>query len=280
MASDIYNTGASSVSNANNQGQNAINSFDPSNFSTDTMSGLNGITSNQDKTQNTYQDAFKNQIASQPTTTQAYQTGQQIYNVQPLQDTANQLNNAVLTAPQNNIDRSKGFNVDAGQIAQQTSQDLARLSPLAIASQNNATTAQQNATNYANLQYEQNQMNILPEQQQGQYLMQQYAAQQTGWTTAQSQQLNALTAKMQSGQQLSSDEMSAYASLSQAEANYQGAIASANAQVEAANIGQQYKTLNPSQTVYNTQTNAAYTPIGTSNLSKFINSVQQPVSNG
>lgn len=260
MASSIYTDGSTAVNNADSQGQNAINSFDPSNFSTNTMSGLNGITSNQDKTQNTYQDAFKNQIASQPTTTQAYQTGQQIYNVQPLQDTANQLNNAVLTAPQNNIDRSKGFNVDAGQIAQQTSQDLARLSPLAIASQNNATTAQQNATNYANLQYEQNQMNILPEQQQGQYLMQQYAAQQTGWTTAQSQQLTALTAKMQSGQQLSSDEMAAYASLSSAEANYQGALATANASIESAKLNNQYKTVPQNENLYNTTTGATINP--------------------
>lgn len=236
------------------------------------MAGLNGVTGSQDKTQNSYIDAFKNQIASQPSTTQAYQTGQQIYNVQPLQDTANALTNTMLNTPNNNLNASRGFNVDAGQISQQNSQDLQRLAPAQQAAQNNATTAQQNATNYANLQYEQNQMNILPEQQQQAYLMQQYAAQQTGWTTAQADQLSALQAKMTQGVALSAAEQQSYASLANAEASYQGAIqaaqTTANASMANAKTQYQNQIIGQGGSYFNPTTKQYYTPnVGAGTLS-------------
>lgn len=249
-----YQQGVSDVQNANQSGQNAINSFDPSNYANNTMSGLNGIIGGQNNTQNQYQQAFKNQIMSQPSTTQAYQTGQQIYNVQPLQNEANQLGNAVLQAPINDVNAAKGFNYDQNQVNQKQTQDLEYLTPQANAAENNANTAQQNATNYANLQYEQNNMNLLPYQEQGQYLMQQFAAQMTGWTTASAQQLSALQDKMDQGVTLSADEMQQYATLTSAEQNYQGALAQANATVNAAQLNNNYKVLSPSQGLYDAST--------------------------
>lgn len=265
-------TGTQNVNNAANSGQSAINSFDPSNYATNTMSGLNGIIGGQNNTQNDYLSAFKNQIASQPTTTQAYQQGQQIYNVQPLQNQANQLTNAVLQAPINDVNAAKGFNYDNTQVQQKQDQDLAYLTPQANAAQNNANTAQQNATNYANLQYEQNQMNILPEQEQGQYLMQQYAAQQTGWTAASQAQLSSLQDKMDQGVTLSADEMQQYTALTQSEQNYQAALTSANAQITAAQTGanatvnaakvnNQFQTIAPASTLVNTS-NGGYQTFG------------------
>ncbi|HEX9059153.1 MAG TPA: hypothetical protein VF941_03145 [Clostridia bacterium] len=254
MASDTYNQGVSNVQGANQTGQNAINSFDPSNYANTTMSGLNTIIGGQNNTQNDYQKAFINTISNNPTATQYYRQGQQIYNVQPLQEQANRLTNAVLTAPINDVNAAKGFNYDSNQVAQKQNQDLMYLSPQANAAQNNATTAQNNATTYMNAGLEQTGINLLPIEQQGNYLMQQYAAQQTGWTTAQAQQLSALQAKMQAGAQLSATEMQQYAALTQSEQSYQAALASANATVQSAQIGNNYKILSPSQGLYDAST--------------------------
>jgi len=259
-STDPVPAGTTNVNNAAASGNAAINAFDPSNYANTTMSGLNTIIGGQNNTQNSYQNAFINQIASQPSTTQAYQTGMKLYNVQPLQNEANALTNQVLQAPIQDVNAAKGFNYDQNQVGQKQTQDLEYLSPQANAAQNNATTAQSNATNYANLQYEQNQMNILPMEEQGQYLMQQYAAQQTGWTTAQAQQLSALQAKMDAGEQLSASEMQSYATLTQAEASYQGTLAQANAQVQAAQLNNQYKTVGQNQNLVNTQNQSIVNP--------------------
>lgn len=253
--------GQTQVTNAANQGKDAINAFDPSNYATTTYGGLKGITNTQDTTQNNYQQAFKDQIANQPTATSLYDTANAKFNVLPLQNTANTLNNTMLTTPNTNLDAAKGFNYDSSQVQQKNTQDLERLAPAAAAATTNANTAASNAKDYVAAGLTQDQMNLLPLQEQGTYLMQQYAAQQTGWTTAQAQQLSALTAKMQSGAQLSAAEMSAYATLSSAEASYQGAVAQANATVNAAQLNNNYKVLSPSQGLYNAST-GKMTPYG------------------
>lgn len=252
MASDIYNTGQSNVTGAYNKGQDSINSFNPGDWAKQTQAGYGNLYDSQNKTQNDYITAFKNQISGQPSASDYYNQGMQKFNVQPLQDTSNQLNNVVLNTPNSNLDAAKGFNYDNNQVQQKTSQDLQRLAPAAQAAQNNASTAQGNAMDYANMGVQQNQMNLLPLQEQGQYLMDSYARQQSGFTTTQQSQLQALQAKMQSGVQLSADEMSAFSQLTSAEASYQSSLATANASVKAAQIGQQYQTLSPSQTLVNT----------------------------
>jgi hypothetical protein len=260
MPSDIYNTGASNVTNAYNTGKDAIGSFNPNDWQQQTQSGYNNLWNSQNSTQNDYISGFKNQILNQPSATSLYNKGNEMFNVQPLQDTANQLNNAVITAPQSNLDAAKGFNYDENQVMQKTSQDLQRLSPLAIAAQNNAQTAQGNALDYVNQGMAQNQYELQPTQEQGQYLMDSYARQQSGFTTTQQSQLDSLKAKMQAGVQLSSDEMAAFTSLTQAESSYQASLNAANAQVKAAQIGQQYQTVSPGQNLVNTFKNTIMNP--------------------
>ena len=252
--SDIYTTGSQNVDKAYKSGTDAVGSFDPNAWQTATSTGLGALKTSQDQQQGDYQTAFKNQILSQPSMTDAYTTGRSMYNVDNLQNTSNQLNNAMITAPQSNLDAAKGFNYDANQVGQKTSQDLQRLSPLAVAAQNNANTANQNAQGYVTQQQTQNQYELQPTIEQGQYLMDAFARQQTGFTTTQQSQLQALTDKMKAGQQLSSDEMSAYSQLASAESSYQSAMASANAQVKAAQLNNNYKTLNPSQGLYDAST--------------------------
>lgn len=269
MASDIYNTGQSNVTGAYNAGNSAVNSFNPNDWQQQTNSGLSGIKNSQDATQNDYITQFKNQIANQPSATDYYNQGMQKFNVQGLQDTSNNLNNAILQAPNSNIDAAKGFNYDNNQIQQKTSQDLQRLAPAAQAAQNNATTAQGNAMNFTQNGIAQNNMNLLPLQEQGQYLMDSYARQQSGFTTTQQAQLTALQAKMQSGVQLSSDEMAAFSQLTGAEATYQSALASANASVKSAQIGASNVAIPQGGSYFNPATNSWYMPqVGSGTVGK------------
>lgn len=250
--SDTYNQGISNVQSANNQGQSAVSSFDPSAWSSTTNSGLSSVLSNYNNQQNDYQKAFMNQIQNgQPTAQGYYQQGQKLFNVQPLQQTANQLNNAVLQDPINNVNASKGFNVDNSQIQQKTNQDLEYLSPVAQAAQNSANSAQQNALNYTQAGEAQNNLNIIPYQQEGQYIQQAMAQAATGWDANQQAALSALQAKMQAGVQLSAQEMQSYATLTQAEQQYQAAIAANQAGIEEAKLGQQFQALSPGQQLYN-----------------------------
>jgi len=250
MASDIYNTGSGNVGNAANAGNSAIGSFDPNAWASNTQGGLKDLWNQQGSTQNQYMSAYKNAISSNPTAQDYYNQGMDKFNVQPLQNTANSLNNAMLQAPNSNLQAARGFNVDQNQIDQKTSQDLQRLGPAAQAAQNNATTAQGNALAYQNAGLQQNATNLLPIQQQGQYLMDSYARQQSGFTTVAQQQLQSLQDKMNQGVALSSAEMQAYTSLASSEQSYQASLASSAASVKSAQINNNFKTLNPSQGLY------------------------------
>lgn len=256
MASDIYNTGKDNVNAAFNTGSSAIGSFDPNAWAKDTQGGLNSLWNQQGTTQNDYMTAYKNAISSNPSAMSLYKTGNEMFNVPGLQKTSNTLNNTMLTTPNSNLDAARGFNYDQNQIDQKTSQDLQRLAPAAAAAQANTNTAQTNAGNYVSAGMAQNNINLLPIQEQGQYLAELYARQQSGFTTTAQAQLQSLQAKMQAGEQLSAAEMSAYATLSSAESSYQGSLASANATLKAAQVNQQFQTVPAGSTLVNTFTGA------------------------
>ena len=250
---DPYAQGKSNVDSANSTGQSNINSFDPNAWQSSTQSGLNNITSQQSAGNQSLVDQFKQQIASQPSATQALATGQQMYNVQPLQNTANQLNNAVLQAPIQDVNAAKGFNYDANQIGQKQTQDLAYLTPQANAAQNNATTAQNNALAYQSAQLSQNATNLIPLQTAQTQQAQLYAQQYSGFTATSQAQLASLQDKMDQGVSLSASEMTAYATLTTQESAYQQSLATANAGVQEAQIGQQYQKLTPGESLYGVQ---------------------------
>ena len=247
MASDAFNNGQTNINSAANSGSNAIGSFDPNAWAGNTQSGLNSLWNSQGTLQNDYLTAYKNAISSNPSVTDLYTKANDIFNVPALQQTSNTLNNAMLTAPNSNLNAARGFNYDQNQIDQKTSQDLQRLGPSAVAAERNANTAEGNAANYVTSGIAQNNFNLLPIQEQGQYLMDFYARQQSGFTTTAQSQLQALQAKMEAGEQLSASEMSAYATLSSAEASYQGAV-------KAAQLNNNFKVLSPSQGLYSANT--------------------------
>lgn len=252
MASDIYNTGKANVDSAANSGSSAINSFDPSGWAASTQNGLTNLWGNQNKTQNDYIQAFKDTIASNPSVTDLYGKANEIFNVPQLQQTANTLNNAVLKAPISNVEAAKGFNVDQNQVDQKTAQDLYYLSPQANAAQANANTAEGNASNFVQAGIAQNNFNLLPIQEQGQYLMDAYARQQSGFTTTAQAQLQALQAKMEAGERLSEAEMSAYTQLASSESAYQQAIIGQQTSLGVERLKNQYIPLTAGQTLVNT----------------------------
>lgn len=254
MPSDSFNTGQQNVQNATSSGQGAINSFDPNSWNSTTQSGLGNLWNQQGTTQNNYFNAYKNAISSNPTATDYYNKGNQMFNVQGLQGSANNLNNTILQTPNSNLDAAKGFNFDSNQVDQKTSQDLQRLEPAAQAAQNNATTAQGNAMNFANMGMQQNTQSLLPIQQQGQYLMDAYARQQSGFSTAQQDTLNALQQKMQSGVGLSSQEMQSYQALTSAEQQYQAALNTNQAALQKQHLQNQFLNPTPGSYLVNTKT--------------------------
>jgi len=258
MASDEFNTGVSNVNSANSTGQSAVNSFDPNAWQQNTQKGLDSITSSQATGNQNLVNAFKTQISNQPSATDYYNQGMNAFNVPQLQQTSNNLNNAMLQAPNSNLQAARGFNVDQNQIDQKTSQDLQRLAPSAQAAQNNATTAQGNALSYQNAGLKQNQMNLIPLDQQASSQAQLYAQQYSGFTATAQAQLASLQQKMQSGVQLSSAEMSAYQGLTSSEQNYQASLATNQASIKENALTNQYKIVG--NNLVNTQNGQAVNP--------------------
>lgn len=266
MANQTFGTtdpttdGSQKINDAASSGSSAINAFDPNAWSSATMNGLGNLWNTQGTTQNNYFKAYTNAIANNPSVSDLYKTGNEMFNVPTLQANANLLNNTILQTPNSNLDAAKGFNYDQNQVNQKTSQDLQRLGPIAAAATANANTAEQNAGNYVTAGIAQNNFNLLPIQEQGQYLMDSYARQQSGFTTVAQAQLQALQDKMDQGVALSTSEMSAYASLTTAKTNYENTLANANAAIQEKQIGNQYQIVPAGQTLVNTFTGGTYKP--------------------
>lgn len=246
--SSINAAGNQQIGNAANNGRSAINSFDPTSIAANNANqqgSLYGANGSQTGQMNDYMNMYKQSILNNPTATDLYSTANDKFNIPQLQETSNALNNAVLTAPQTNLDNAKGFNYDSNQVAAKNNLDLGRLTPLAIAAQNNANTAQSNASNYVTAGLSQNATNLLPTQAYGTLLGSELGYQATGLNQNQHDTLNALVSKMQAGEQLSASEMAAYEALSQAEENAQASedVANIQNQGQLANTIQQQKYL-------------------------------------
>lgn len=268
--SSITAAGKQNIGNAASSGQNAISSFDPSSISASNANqqgSLYGPGGSQSGQMNDYMAAYKASIANNPTATQLYDTANQQFNVPTLQNNATNLNNAVLTAPQQTLDTARGFNYDNNQVGNQTNLTLGRLSPLAIAATNSANTAEGLASNYVNAGLSQNATNLMPIQSYGQQLGAQLGYQATGLDQNQTNTLSALVSKMQSGEQLSAQEMQSYEQLAAAEEGAQAtetsAQTTANAAQNVAKINSQNQilpTANGGATYYNPVTGYAYNP--------------------
>lgn len=255
-------TANSSINSAGNVGQNAINSYDPT---------AAGNTSAKQVTQNfgTAQsqnaaavDPLQSVVNSNPTVTSLYNQGNDMFNVPALKNTATRLQNSVTNAIPDAYQAAKGFDISATDINNGVAAKTAYLTPQANAATANANTAAGLAQGFVTAGQAQNAQNLIPAQENAALTAQNQAAEATGWNQAQKSTLDGLISKMQSGVTLSQNEMDAANKLAATEASYNQAVVQANASVQVANIGNQYKSLAPSETLYNTSTGQHYTPIG------------------
>lgn len=216
------NSTATSLQNtATSTGQNALNSFDPTASQNNFLNSYNSLNANQQQGSQSYQDQYAKAVAANPTVSQLYDTANQNFNVPGLMQQSTNLNNAMLQDPQQNVNAAKGFNYDANQVGQQTTQDLARLSPIAAAATNQAQQAQTLAGQQVAAGQAQNAQNLLPIQSQQQFLLQQQGNQAQAYVTANSDAFQALTAKMNAGVQLSQTEATMYNAYIQAQESLQ-----------------------------------------------------------
>lgn len=254
--------GAGLASSAQNSGNSAINSYDPTASANSVRSTQDNLFNTQNSASNNYTQNYANTISSNPTMQALYNQGNTQFNVPGLAQQATNLNNAVLQVPQNNVNLAKGFDYSAPQVQQQTAQDLARLSPLAAAATNQSQQAQNLAGQYVQAGLTQNQMNLLPIQEQGTLLAQNMAAQATGYNTAAQQELNGLMQKMQSGVTLSQAEMDRANTLAAQETSYQNQLTQAQAQEQTQRIAQQFQNVGAGNTLINTANGQPFVATG------------------
>jgi hypothetical protein len=259
MADSTNDYGNSIADSAISNGNKAVNSFDPAGNANSQRTDWGTLFDTQNNTQNDFLNSYNAKIASQPSLSDSYAKYGAANNLTGLGNQANTLNNAVLQTPQQNLDLAKGFNYNQNQVNQKTTQDLTKLQPLATAATNNFQTAQNLTNQQVGYQQTQNQYELQPLQAEQAMTTDAFARQMTGYTQANDLELQGLMSKMNAGVTLTSAELSRANTLATAQASYQSTI-------DAANINQKYKTLNPSQQLVNTMsTNQPYTYQGTYN---------------
>lgn len=250
--------GADQVANARNQGQTALNGFDPTATANNLNAGFNQLKSDQigsgPQNGGDYLNAYSAQVAKNPTVTSLYNTANQQFNVPQQQQQATYLQNQVNQAVPQAYNLARGFDVSDAQVQNQANTNLRFLQPEANAAQANANTAAGLATNYVQAGQAQNTQNLLPIQSYQATMNQALAAQATGFTQDAQNQFAGLQAKMQAGVALSTQEMQTMAQLTQAKEQYDAAIAQNQAAIQQANIGAG-KTIQGGQVYYNPTAN-------------------------
>jgi hypothetical protein len=253
MADQLNDYGNSVANSAIKTGENAINSFDPNATANNQRTNWSNLFNTQQGTQDNFLNSYNSKIASQPSLSDSYAKFGAANNLTGLGQQATTLNNAVLKAPQQNIDLARGFNYDQNQIDQKTNQDLTKLQPLASAATNAFQTAQDLTNQQVGYQQTQNQYELQPLQAQQEMITDAFARQMTGYTQANEAELQGLIAKMNQGVALSTAEISRANALASAQASY-------NAAIDSANIANQYQTVDSGQNLVNTFTNGIINP--------------------
>jgi len=244
-------------SDAYKQGQSAVNSFDPTSKVKNWLGDYNNMLGSQLGTAKNYQNEFANTIAGNPQMQDTYAKANEMYNVPGLAQEANRLTQQVNNQLPQQYQLARGFDVGDAQVQNAANVANRFLAPQATAAQQNANTAQGLASGYVTQQQAQNTQSLLPIQAYGQFLSQNQAAQTTGWTDSLKNELDGLVAKMQSGVQLSEQEMQRAQQLAATAEAYQQAQLQANTQLANTQLQQRYQTLNPAQRLVNTVTGAS-----------------------
>ena len=259
--SGSYNYSQPNINGQNISGQtiNGVNNVGAYNMPNYTGAAQTANTNSQNfnTAQNNQVGSFTSAYNAAAQAMPSYQTllnnANQQYNVPNLQNTATQLNNQVLQIPQTYSQATQGSDTNNNQLMQLIGQKQWELDPLAQAATNSAQTAQGLANNMVNygIQNETQMLspyaNTVPLQQAlttGAY---------SNFTQQQQSQMDALNAQLQAGVTLSADQMAQLTSL-------QNQKTQSDALIAAAQVNQQYRTVSPSQGIYNAATNQYSTP--------------------
>lgn len=250
--------GAGLANTAQGAGQNAVNSFNPTDVAGSQRNNFNQLYNSQlgdtgPKSATDYMGAYSQAVANNPTYTSLYNTANQQFNVPATAQQATYLQNQVNQVAPNAYQTAKGFDYSEPQVENAINTNLRFLQPEANAAAQVAQTNQNLAGQYVNLGMQQNQQNLLPIQSYGPMLQQAMAQQATGWNQAAQNEFQGLQAKMNAGVQLSQQEMDRANSLLQAQQAYQQAI-------NTAQIQQQFQNVGAGNNLVNTFTNSIINP--------------------
>lgn len=247
-------TAQNSINNATNAGNSAINSFDPTQTAGAQQQNTNNLFNTQQGQTQNYVNQYQQAVANNPSVTALYNQGNEKFNVPGLTNVNQYYQNKVAGVVPNSYQAAKGYDIDATDLANSQAQAMSYLGPQANQAQSNLNAAQGLAQGFVQAGQAQNAQNLLPIQAEQQNLLQQQAAQATGWNQAAKSQFDGLVAKMQSGVALSVQELQTAQQLAATEEAYNQQVATNTANIQQAQIGQQYKILTPAQTLINTFT--------------------------
>ena len=253
--------GAGLAGSAQESGRNAINAFDPTASANTIRGGFNMLANQQTGNVQGFTDKYAQAVANNPNVQSLYDTANTAFGVPQLAERANRLNTQVTNQLPMQTQLMRGFDASQGQIDNATNFNLRFLEPQATAATNASQTAQNLAGQRVQAGITQNQMNLLPIQQQGTMLNDVMARQATGYNIAAPTELDGLINKMNAGVTLSQAEIARANALAQQETSYQNTLAE-----------QRYKNLNTAsgtQGLVDVQTGGYYNPfIKASNINQ------------
>jgi len=254
----VYNQGVST-------GQNALNSFDPTstaNSQKNTFQGVygsqigaGGLNNIQD-----YTNAYAGQIAKNPQATDLYTAANDIYNVPNLQKQATYLNNQVTNATPQAYQMARGFDVSEPQVQNQINTNLRFLQPQATAATANANTASGLASQWVNQGMLQNQMNLMPIQNQGTMINDAMARESSGYNIAAQNEMQGLISKLNAGITLSQAEITRANELMKASQAYESAKYTSDTALKQTQTTAQNQIVPQGSTYYNPVSGSYYNP--------------------
>lgn len=241
-------------------GQQALNSFDPTGVANKHMGMFKGLWNDQQGRTDNYLKQYADTIKSNPSVTRLYEEGGQKFNVAPLAQQANYLQNEVTDALPTQYNAARGTDIGNAQVQNATAQRLQYLGPQAGRATSQAQTAQELAQGYVQAGITQNEFNLLPIKEQGRMLTDAMAREQSGFTTVMQNELDGLKAKLQAGVQLTGYEYDRANTLTQAENAYKIAQMQADSALRVAQENNRYQSVGPGSTLTDTFSRSMVNP--------------------
>jgi hypothetical protein len=250
------NINASSVGGQTVNGQSNVGGYQMPDY-TSIANGQNKNSQNFNNAQygtiGAFQGANQAAVNALPTYQKLQNDANTQYNVQPLAQKANDLNNTVLQIPQTYSQATQGSDTNNNQLMQLIGQKQWELDPLAQASTNSAQTAQGLANTMVQAGVNNEQQQLSPFANSAGLVNSAISGGYANFTADQANQLAALEAAVASGATLSGQDAATLASL-------QNAKTQADALIAAQKISSQNQILASGSTYYNPTTGGYYNP--------------------